>query len=146
MVGAMNWARVLENYQATEGELQAYVETLPLWVNVWRGWMFFVFTVAVVFVLSKREARWLGLTLVVSIVAYNLVAGSCGPGRFPSIAFVLLWSPLAVYFARRLPQIESVSRFDAVYSWWFRAALGTLVISLAFDTYNVAYSLIAGVP
>ena len=142
----MSWADFFEHYQATEAELQAYVETLPLWVNVWRGWMTFIFTAAVVFVLWKREARWLAFTMVISIVAYNLVSGSSGAGRFPSIAFVILWSPLAVYFARRWPQIRSAGRFDRLYSWWFAAAFVTLAVSLAFDTYNVAYSLIARLP
>ncbi len=142
----MSWADFLQRYQATEAELQAYVEGLPLWVNVWRGWMFLIFTAAVVFVLWKREARWLALTMVVSIVAYNLVAGLWGVGRLPSVAFVFFWSPLAVYFARRWPQLRSAGRFDQLYSWWFAAALATLAVSLAFDTYNVGYSLITGVP
>jgi len=142
----MNWTEFFEHYQATELALQAYVEGLPLWVNIWRGWMFFIFNAAVVFIVWKREARWLAGIMVVSIVAYNLVAMLSGVGRFPSIAFVLLWSPLAIYFARRLPGLQSLSRFDRLYYWWFTAALATLTVSLAFDTYNVAYSLIADVP
>ena len=126
--------------------LQSYVEGLPLWANVWRSWMFFVFVAVVVFLPWKREARWLAVVMVASMVAYNLVAGLSGVGRFPSIAFVLLWSPLAIYFARRWPQLQSSSRLDRFYSWWFTAALATLAVSLAFDSYNVAYSLIAGVP
>jgi len=142
----VSWTEVFERYQATELALQSYVEGLPLWVNVWRGWMFFVFTAAVVFLVWKREARWLAVVMLVSTLAYNLVAGVSGPGRFPSIAFVLLWSPLAIYFAGRWPLLQSSSRFDRFYSWWFTAALATLAVSLAFDTYNVAYSLVTGVP
>jgi hypothetical protein len=142
----VSWTEFFEHYQATELALQAYVEGLPLWVNVWRGWMFFVFVAAVVFLPWKREARWLAVVMVASMVVYNLVAGFSGVGRFPSIAFVLLWSPLAIYFARRWPQLQSSSRLDRFYSRWFTAALATLALSLAFDTYNVAYSLIAGVP
>jgi hypothetical protein len=40
----MNWTEMLEHDQATELALQAYVEGLPFWVNIWRGWMFFIFT------------------------------------------------------------------------------------------------------
>jgi hypothetical protein len=136
----------LERYRATEVALQAYVARLPVWVNVWRAWMFFIFTAAVLFVLRKREARWLALTMVVSLVAYNLVSMASGVGRFPSIAFVLLWSPLAVYLARRRPHLPTRQTFDRVYAWWIAVALATLCVSLAFDVYNVAYSFVARVP
>jgi hypothetical protein len=142
----MSAAAFLERYRATEVAMQAYVDNLPLWVNVWRGWMFFIFTFAVVFVIWKREARWLALTMIVSVFAYNLVSMFWAVGRFPSIAFVAFWSPLAAYFARRRPQLPRSSRFDRLYSWWLTTALATLAVSLTFDTYNVAYSFIVGVP
>ena len=44
----------------------------------------------IVFVIWKREARWLALTMIVSLFAYNLVSMASGVGRFPSIAFVVL--------------------------------------------------------
>ena len=142
----MAWIGLLDRYQATESQLQTYVAGLPLWVNVWRGWMFFIFTAAIVFVIWKVEARWLAATMVVSLFAYNVVAMFSGVGRFPSIAFVALWSPLALYFARRRRQLTVASGFDRAYSWWLTTALGTLVVSLAFDTYNVVYSLLMRVP
>jgi hypothetical protein len=142
----MSVADLFARYRATETALQTYVEGLPVWVNVWRGWMFFIFTAAVVFVVSKREARWLALTMVVSLFAYNVVTMISGVGRFPSIAFVLLWSPLAFYVWRRRAHLRMAGWFDQVYSWWLTAALATLCVSLGFDVYNVAYSLIAGVP
>jgi hypothetical protein len=67
-------------------------------------------------------------------------------GGFPSIAFLLLWLPLAVYFARRRARLPADRTFDRVYRWWVSAALATLAVSLAFDTYNVAYSFLKGVP
>ena len=140
------WTDFVARYRATEDALQAYVDGLPLWVNVWRGWMFFIFTCAAVFVAWKPEARWLAVTMVVSLFAYNLVAMSSGVGRFPSIAFVVLWSPLALYLARRRAWLPAERSFDRVYARWVAVALATLVVSLAFDTYNVAYSLIRGVP
>jgi hypothetical protein len=133
-------------YRETEAALQAYVETLPLWVNVWRGWMFLVFTLGIVFVWSKVEARWLAVTMVVSIVGYNLVAMQSGVGRFPSIAFVALWSPLALYLWRRRPGLARATRFDRLYAHWLDAALATLAVSLGFDVYNVALSVATGVP
>ena len=142
----MAWIGFLDRYQATEAQLQTYVAGLPVWVNVWRGWMFFIFTIGVVFVFSRREARWLALTMIVSLFAYNVVSMIAGIGRFPSIAFVALWSPLALYFARRRRQLSARTRFDRVYSWWVTAALATLVVSLAFDTYNVVYSVVRHVP
>ena len=136
----------LERYQATAAQIDVYVAGLPVWVNVWRGWMFFIFTAALVFVIWKREARWLMTTMVVSLFAYNVVAMNTAVGRFPSIAFLTFWLPLALYVARRRHHLTAASHFDRVYSWWVTAALATLVVSLAFDTYNVLYSVIAGVP
>ena len=142
----MTWVGILERYRATESQIDTYVAGLPLWVNVWRGWMFLIFNAAVVFVIWKREARWLALTMIVSLFAYNAVAMVSGVGRFPSIAFVVLWSPLAVYFARRRRLLTAATRFDRAYAWWVTAALATLVVSLAFDTYNVVYSVVLRVP
>ena len=142
----MNWTAFFARYQATEVALQHYVDGLPLWVNIWRGWMFAIFTAAVVFLIWKREARWLAVTMVLSIFAYNVLAMIYGVGRFPSIAFVLLWSPLAIYFFRHRPRLPAEGRFDRIYRWWLTTALATLVISLCFDVYNVAYSVIMGVP
>ena len=142
----MTWSEFLTRYRDTEVQLQAYVDRLPLWINLWRAWMFFIFTAAVVFVFRKVEARWLGLTMVLSLFAYNMVAMFSGVGRFPSIAFLVLWSPLAAYFARRRTGLPTQRTFDRIYSGWVTLALATLVVSLAFDTYNVAYSLIRGVP
>lgn len=142
----MSWTEFAARYRATEAALQAYVEGLPLWVNVWRGWMFLVFTAAILFVVWKVEARWLAVTMVVSLFAYNVVSMFSGVGRFPSIAFVIAWSPLAVYLWRRRRQLQKQGWFDTVYWWWLTLALGTLLVSIAFDTYNVAYALIRGVP
>jgi hypothetical protein len=97
----------LERYRQTETQVQAYVGGLPLWVNVWRGWMFLVFGAVVVFV---------------------------------------LWTPLAAYLARRRPRLPVAGRFDSLYARWLGVALATMVVSIAFDVYNVAYSLVRGVP
>lgn len=135
-----------ERYAETGARIQAYVAALPVWVNVWRGWMFLVFTLAVVFVVSRREARWLGVTMIASLFAYNLASMRFGVGRFPSIAFLVFWTPLAVYLARRRPSLPSETRLDRAYATWVAIALATLVVSLGFDTYNVAYSIVRGVP
>src|SRR5215471_10046731 len=142
----MSWTDLLTRYRSTETAMQAYVDGLPLWVNIWRGWMFVVFTAAIVFVIWRVEARWLAVTMVVSLFAYNVVAMLTGVGRFPSIAFLVLWSPLAIYLWRRRRHLEALGRFDTLYRWWVTVATATLLVSLGFDTYNVAYSLIRGVP
>ena len=142
----MSVAESLTRYDETERALQAYVSALPLWINVWRGWMFFVFTLGIVFVIGRVEARSMAVTMIASLFGFNLVAMFHGVGRFPSIAFVALWSPLAMYFARRRPQLVVASRFDRVYAWWLTIALATLVVSLSFDIYNVVYSVIMQVP
>jgi hypothetical protein len=132
-------------YGETEAALQAYVETLPLWVNVWRGWMFLVFPLGIVFAFRKVEPRWMAAALIPSLFAYNVVAMLHGVGRFPSIAFVVFWGPLAIYFLRRRGQQRGSGWFDRAYALWFRAATVTLCISVAFDVYNVLYAIVRGV-
>ncbi|HJQ97673.1 MAG TPA: hypothetical protein VJ826_05115 [Candidatus Polarisedimenticolaceae bacterium] len=136
----------LARYRATETALQAYVEQLPLWVDVWRGWMFVLFGAAVIFLVPRREARWLAVTMVVSLVAYNLVAMYTGVGRFPSIALVVFWLPLAIYLLRRRPALATTTRFDRLYRAWITVCVATLAVSVAFDTYNVGYALVNRVP
>jgi branched-subunit amino acid transport protein AzlD len=146
MSEAMTFAELGARYQETSSQTAAYVAGLPLWVNVWRGWMFLVFAAGALFVFWRREARWLALAMVVSLVAYNLVAMVSGVGRFPSIAFVALWSPLAVYLVRRRSGLPRERPLDRAYARWVDVTAATLVVSLAFDVYNVAYSLVRGVP
>ena len=132
-------------YRETEAALQAYVETLPLWVNVWRAWMFFVFSVGIVFVVHRVEARWLAVAMVAGLFGYNVVAMLHGVGRFPSIAFVVCWTPLAIYFTRRRGLRRGDRRFDRLFAVWLATATVTLWISLAFDVYNVLYAVFRGV-
>jgi hypothetical protein len=139
-------AGFFERYRATEAELQAYVNGLPLWVNVWRGWMFLLFGAAIIFVVRKREARWLAVTMVVSLFVYDLVAMYSGVGRFPSIALLIFWLPLAFYLDHRRRRLVASTRFDRIYRGWLTASMVTLFVSVTFDAYNVAYSLIRGVP
>ena len=141
----MSIAEFLTRYGETERALQAYVSALPLWVNVWRGWMFFVFTLGIVFVIGRVEARWLAVAMIASLFGFNVVAMFHGVGRFPSIAFVLLWTPLAVYFTRRRGRPQGDRRFDQFYRIWLDTVTATLWISVGFDVYNVLYALIRGV-
>ena len=108
--------------------------------------MFLIIGAALIFVIWKREARWLAFTMIVSLFAYNVISMVSGVGRFPSIALVVFWSPLAVYLARRRSRLALTGRFDRIYSWWVTASLLTLLVSVAFDIYNVGYALTAQIP
>jgi hypothetical protein len=132
-------------YRETEEALDAYVRTLPLWVNVWRAWMFLIFPIGIIFAFRRVEPRWMAAAMIPSIVAYNVVSMLHGVGRFPSIAFVVFWAPLAIYFLRRRRQHYGDGWFDRVYALWFAVATGTLCVSVAFDVYNVLYAVLRGV-
>lgn len=132
-------------HRETEAALQAYVETLPVWVNVWRAWMFTIFPLGIVFAFHKVEPRWMAVAMIPSLFAYNVVATLHGVGRFPSIAFVVFWGALLIYFLRRRGQQHGSGWFDRAYALWFRAATVTLCISVAFDVYNVLYAVLRGV-
>jgi hypothetical protein len=56
---------LLARYQATAAEMQRYVDGLPPWVNVWRGWMFLLFTAALLFVVAYAlVVLWIGFGIL----------------------------------------------------------------------------------
>ena len=137
---------LLARYAATAAAMQSYQDALPPWVHVWLVWMFGLFGLAIVFVFRRPEARLLALTMIASLVAYNVASMAFGVGRFPGIAYVILWPPLALSLFRSARRIEPCTRFDRVFALWLRLATATLAISVAFDVYNVGYSILNGVP
>ena len=66
---------------------------------------------ALIFVIWKREACWLALTMIASTLAYNAVVVFTGVGRFPSIAF------------RRA--VDAASRLRAAFHTWRATAPST---------------------
>lgn len=120
--------------KAAAADQQAYVDTLPHWVKLWMNWMMLcLFFGSLVFSFFKVEARWLLLGFFLSIVATFVVGINLGWNQLWGVTHLIFWTPVAVYFYRRLPVIEKRS----IYGVWFMLALATMCVSLVFDAKDV---------
>ena|SRR5690242_14177896 len=136
----MSWHEFIEARRAFQASAQTYVASLPVWVNVWRGWMFALFTSSVLFVPWYVEARWILLTTFASVMALDLLGTFMGGmSRFLSIALVVFWTPLIFYVFGRVRDEAANARRGRVFRIWLRVALATLAVSVMFDIYNVAH-------
>ncbi len=128
---------ILTDLQASQ---DAYVSTLPLWVQWWMNWMGVVlFLGSLIFAFFGVEARWLLLAMFLTIPATFLIGYAAGWNNLWGITHLILWTPAAIYMTRRLPQIEKKS----VYGVWYALALATLWISLVFDVKDVGQYLLS---
>lgn len=120
----------MEALQAASAAQDAYVATLPVWVRYWMYWMLAVLGLgSLVFSFFRSEARWLLLAMVVMFPATIALGMYAGWNKLWGVTHLVLWTPVAVLFIRRWPQIDKRS----VYGVWFVLALATMLISLVFD-------------
>lgn len=128
---------ILGDLQASQ---EAYISALPLWVQWWMNWMGVVlFLGSLIFAFVGVEARWLLLAMFLTIPATFLVGYAVGWNNLWGITHLVLWTPVAIYMARRFSQIEVKS----VYGVWYVLALATLWISLIFDVKDVGQYLLS---
>ncbi|WOF74776.1 hypothetical protein QMT40_002435 [Parvibaculaceae bacterium PLY_AMNH_Bact1] len=128
---------ILGDLQASQ---DAYISALPLWVQWWMNWMGIVlFLGSLIFAFFGVEARWLLLAMFLTIPATFLIGYAVGWNNLWGITHLVLWTPVAIYMARRFSQIEVKS----VYGVWYVLALATLWISLIFDVKDVGQYLLS---
>jgi hypothetical protein len=88
---------------------------------------------AVVFSFVRAEARWLFLAMIAALASTMALGMSVGWNKLWGVAHLVFWTPVAVYYIRRWPQIEKKSIFGV----WFVLALATMIVSLVFDAKDV---------
>ena len=104
------------------------------------NWMGIVlFLGSLIFAFVGVEARWLLLAMFLTIPATFLIGYAVGWNNLWGITHLILWTPVAIYMARRFSQIEVKS----VYGVWYVLALATLWISLIFDVKDVGQYLLS---
>lgn len=135
---------MFSDLMAILGDLQAsqdaYISALPLWVQWWMNWMGIVlFLGSLIFAFVGVEARWLLLAMFLTIPATFLIGYAVGWNNLWGITHLILWTPVAIYMARRFSQIEVKS----IYGVWYVLALATLWISLIFDVKDVGQYLLS---
>lgn len=127
-------ADFMQSMQAAQAAQDAYVATLPEWVRMWMYWMLGVLGIGgLVAAIFKVEARWALLAFVLALPATMFIGMNFGWNKLWGAAHLVFWTPAAIYMIRRWPAIDKMS----IYGVWYAAALGTMLISLAFDAKDV---------
>ena len=117
--------------------LEEAIATLPMWVQIWINWMTVVIIgtmVALVFSKTTRlDALIILLTGILAALAMNWLYAQVGFVRLLGIVHILIWTPLAIYFWRRLQDPAVLTPYRQVI-WVF---LATICVSLLFDYTDV---------
>ena len=130
----------MDAWQVAQGEQEIYVAALPQWVQLWMNWMTVVLGLGgLIAAIFKVEARWLLLSLLLTIPATMVLGVYVGWNGLWGITHLIFWTPVAIYMARRFSQIEVKS----IYGVWYVLALATLWISLVFDAKDVGAYLLS---
>lgn len=124
----------MEALAAAQASQDAYVATLPLWVQLWMKWMTAVLGLGtLVFSFVRAEARWLLLAMIAALASSMAIGMSVGWNKLWGAAHLVFWTPVVVYYIRRWPHVEKKSIFGV----WFVMALATMIVSLVFDAKDV---------
>ena len=115
-------------------EFQQHIKDGPQWVEYWVNFMGFVFMLSIPFAFVRKEARWVLLTIVVTMVAMMLAFKHFGYERILGVVHIVVWAPLLIYLFKRK------SEWNAKETWsgkWILLLVATMLVSLAFDVTDV---------
>ncbi len=122
--------------------LEEAIATQPSWVQWWINWMGIVIVGSMIALLfSKTTRRDSAVILVTSLAVFFLMMWlyqQVGFVRLLGIVHVVIWTPLAIYFWRRLRNPAIATPFRQVI-WVF---LATIIVSLMFDYVDVVRYLL----
>lgn len=134
------FAEFIDAWQVAQVEQEVYIAALPQWVQMWMGWMMIVLgPSALIAAIFRVEARWLVAAMMLTLPATMAMGVYVGWNDLWGITHIILWTPVAIYMARRLSQIEVKS----IYGVWYVLALATLWISVMFDIKDVGAYLLS---
>lgn len=112
--------------------VNAQMAELPSWVQIWMDWMMVIFLSSLFFVWKHKGARWVALSLILSMPLGILVFYLSNTVHLLGIVHLLLWSPILIYIMR----VEFKSddfKLRSPYGVWTILLMVTIVISLLFD-------------
>lgn len=113
---------------------------LPVWLQIWVGWLIVVNSAAVLF-LSRRPARWVLAAWLVNIGLMTALAQANGFNKLLGLSHVVVWTPLLIYLYRRRRR-EVLSSGSSSYERWIRVLFATNLLSLIIDYVDVARYLV----
>jgi len=131
----MDFSQFLALIDSSSIATEAYVETLPIWVQIWLMVLTAVLLPCLLFAFKFVEARWVVVSLVYSLLCSKLLIMLTGPTLLWGLAHILFWTPVLIYLLQRL--YKGKIRVKSIYGSWLMAVIVCMSISLVFDFYDV---------
>ncbi|ARN75324.1 hypothetical protein [Oceanicoccus sagamiensis] len=117
-------------------EMNAQMAVLPAPVQYWMNWMMLVFVFSIVFVWKHKAARYVLLSLVLTMPVAQAVFYLSGTVHLLGIAHLLIWGPLFYYLYYVEIKPTGIA-FNSPYAVWLLLLMVTIAISLIFDIRDV---------
>ena len=117
-----------------DAEWIAFVDALPLWVQIWMNVMSAVFLPSIVYMFRHIEA-----VVVFGVLFYNIVIGyflviATGAGPQTGLIHILIWPLILIVTAVNFKKID----WRSWYGRWLATVCAVVVISLIFDIRDMA--------
>lgn len=112
----------------------AEIEKGPFWVQIWVNFLGLVVMLSLLFVRTRKEARWVFLSMLVVFPLMMLAYQHWGFEKILGIVHVVIWGPLLVY----LWKCRTDWRVrETISGKWLALVFCTIAVSLVFDVTDV---------
>ncbi len=107
----------------------------PIWVIFWLGFMAIVFLLSLPFAFQRKEAMWIAIsTLLLAPLIMVGLYHKFGFTRILGLGHILGWAPALFFALRHKRDWQNCARLGDKY---IMLALGTMAVSLLFDITDV---------
>jgi hypothetical protein len=115
-------------------EFQAHIDNGPTWVKNWINFMGLVFMLSIPFSFVRKEARWVLLTILITVPVMMLFYKQFGYTRILGMAHIIVWAPVLIYLFKRKNEWRVKETLSGK---WIVLLVATMLTSLAFDITDV---------
>lgn len=137
---AMNADQLIEALKAANAVGDAYIAASPQWVQIWVMVMGLTMMSSFLLAPFKREARWVALSMVYTILGSVVLIALAGPSQLWGVVHLVFWPiPLAVIIPKLIRE-----PIQGWYNRYLAAILLVMTVSLAFDAWDVYRFFTAG--
>jgi len=130
---ALNATEFKSAFMAANDAGTAYMQSSPLWVQIWIGIMMVVLLPAFVLMFKYREARWVAWSMVLLGIWTPLLMMAAGPSRLWGITHLSFWTPVVCVAVAAIIRNGTESKYQK----WLVAVAAVMSISLVFDLIDV---------
>ncbi len=85
----------------------AQLTQMPLWIQIWVGWLTIINSFSIVFIFTRAETRWALVAWIVAASSVTAIFALQGQEmtRLSGLGHIIGWTPLLVYLWRRRGEI-----------------------------------------